>query len=310
LFLFFAACQMEDEAADPNVIEVMATHNPETGEHLFDLSSAETGYGWTTFRFVNASPDVHFAVLAKLPDDEGQYDSPVTFQEWLTNVTNPFQEGMNNIIDPEIEGDAVFAPFADLPDWFEDVEHSGGPGFTAPGRTVETTVYLEPGTYVMECYVKNEKEEFHSYLGMIEEITVTDEPSNAPEPEADFEMTLSSTNGIEIDDRITPGTHTIAVHFEDQKIYEHMIGHDVHLVQLEGTEVTEVARWLNWMIPGELVSPSPGTFLGGTQTSAAGRTAYFTVDLEPGHYAWISEVPANNEMWKTFEVSQEDGAGY
>jgi len=51
-------------------------------------------------------------------------------------------------------------------------------------------------------------------------------------------------------------------------------------------------------------------FLGGTQTLAAGRTAYFTVELEAGNYAWISEVPVENEMWKTFEVSQEGGAGY
>jgi hypothetical protein len=193
-----------------------------------------------------------------------------------------------------------------LPDWFGDVAQFCGPGLTAPGRTVETTVYLEPGTYVMECYVKDDAEQFHSYLGMIEQFTVRETVSAAREPEADLRVTLSSTEGIRVDGDLVPGTHTVAVHFEDQTTYEHMVGHDVHLVRLNGTDVETVARWMNWMVPGALVAPAPATFLGGAQTMTAGSTAYVTVDLEPGDYAWVSEVPADHQMWQTFTVLGSD----
>jgi uncharacterized cupredoxin-like copper-binding protein len=284
------------------VVEITAIHDHETGQHLFRLASHTIDSGWTTFRLVNASPHEHFALLAKLPADDGRYDDPVNLETWQAQVTVPFQEAMNNIIDPEIDDEAVFAPFAALPDWFGDIEHAGGPGFIRPGHTAETTVYLSPGTYLMECYVKDEEEQFHSYLGMLEQITVNDTPSNAPEPQADVTLTLSSEEGITVDGDLAAGTHTIAVHFEDQTVYEHMVGHDVHLVRLNGTEVETVARWMNWMVPGSLVAPAPGIFLGGAQMMTAGQTAYFTVDLEPGEYAWIAEVPADHEMWHTFTV--------
>lgn len=59
----------------------------------------------------------------------------------------------------------------------------------------------------------------------------------------------------------------------------------------------------------------PGTFLGGVQTivtpglleSAETKTAYFDVNLNPGAYAWVSEVPepAKNGFLKPFIVPFE-----
>lgn len=39
----------------------------------------------------------------------------------------------------------------------------------------------------------------------------------------------------------------------------------------------------------------------------AGNTAYITVNLEPGNYAWVAEVPNPKEknMLKTFSVSED-----
>ena len=305
------SCRNEESKSDTTasiksvVFEIMAIHDPETGKHLFNLSEDTVSSGWTTFRFTNASPDDHFAVLWKLPVDKGEYTDPITFDTWQSRVTIPFQKVMDNIVNPDIEGDAVFAPFGNIPDWYPDTEGYGGPGFTSAGHTSETTVNLVPGRYVMECYVKNASEEFHSYLGMMEMITVIDKPNNAEVPVGDLELTLSSSGGIFADDRIAPGQYSVSVYFEDQDVYEHMIGHDVHLVRLDGEEIQTVAEWMNWMIPGALVSPSPGTFLGGTQTMKKGDTAYVTIKLQPGTYAWISEVPAKNEMWKVFTVTTD-----
>ena len=48
---------------------------------------------------------------------------------------------------------------------------------------------------------------------------------------------------------------------------------------------------MDWRTPQGLQSPSPVTFLGGIQDMAAGGHGYFTVELEPGDYALMAEVP-------------------
>ena len=48
------------------------------------------------------------------------------------------------------------------------------------------------------------------------------------------------------------------------------------------------------------------TFIGGTNDAPAGSTQYFKVNLEPGKYALISEVPNTKAkgMLKTFTISE------
>ena len=257
--------------------------------------------GWTTFRLKNASEMLHFAVLEHLPESIG-------VDEQQGEVAPVFQKGMDllNAGKP----DSASAVFGTLPRWFGDIVFMSGPGLIAPGQTAQTTVRLEPGTYLLECYVKTNGV-FHSYNpspevnGMIHELTVTEEPSGAPAPTPTLEMTLSSTRGIEINEDVAPGRHTVAVHFDDQTPHEHFLGHDVHLVRLkDDTVVDDLATWMDWTQPGGLESPAPATFLGGTHEMPAGETAYFTVELTPGQYAWIAEVPkpAEKGMLKTFTV--------
>ncbi|MDH3285831.1 MAG: hypothetical protein OEQ13_13950, partial [Acidobacteriota bacterium] len=178
------------------------------------------------------------------------------------------------------------------------------------GRTAETTVHLEPGVYLLECYVKTGGV-FHSYssspssYGMVHELVVTDEASTAPEPSATLEITLSGERGIEVEGELVPGAHTVAVRFEDQKVHENFVGHDVHLVRLEeDSDLEELAAWMDWTRPNDLETPAPAEFLGGTHEMPPGGTAYFNVRLEPGRYAWIAEVtsPLEKGMLKTFTV--------
>lgn len=72
--------------------------------------------------------------------------------------------------------------------------------------------------------------------------------------------------------------------------------------------------WTNWADPDQFISDGsePGTFLGGVQTivtpelleGEGTETAYFHVNLNPGAYAWVSEVPdpADKGMLKPFIV--------
>ena len=292
----------------PNVVDITATHLSLEGDH-------EVASGWTTIRLNNASGMLHFAVLQRLPkDSEGNQIDVLDMQREVAPVFQNLMDSFN--------GAPLSAPDAgsDLPDWFGDIVFLSGPGFISPGLAAETTLFLEPGTYMLECYVKTDGR-FHSFnpafdpadpdpadFGMVMELTVRDQRSEANKPEASIDISISSTDGIQVTDDIRPGKHTVGVFFEDQAQYEHFLGHDVHLARLNGqTSVGQLSDYMNWTLPDGLETPTPVAFLGGTHEMPAGETAYFDVLLKPGTYAWIAEVPSALErnMLKIFTVAPE-----
>lgn len=323
-FLFvITACSGErngtTETEIESVVEVTALHDHDTDQHLFQLSSDEIMSGWTTFQFQNASSYDHFFVIYKVPDEgiaaAEAADEPL-LEHWFKGVTEPFQMEYN----PYVNGDIDYGQFVDnlvasimeKGPWFFDPGASpmGGPGFTAAGQTSKTTVFLEPGEYVVECYVKNEDEIFHSYIGMLEQLTVTDDVSGIEEPAATISMKISSTDGIQVDQELNAGAHQVEITYEDQTSYDHLLGHNVQLVKLndKGDEelLSNLAAWMDWRQKGSLVDRAPegALFLGGSMEMTEGGVAYFHIDLEPGDYAWIAEIPnpADHGMLKTFTV--------
>lgn len=295
----------------PNVLEI-------TAKGLVLEGPGEVASGWTTIRLNNASGMLHFAVLERLPEDgEGNQITVADAQREVAPVFQNFMDSFN--------GEPLSAPDAgfELPPWFGDIVFLSGPGLVAAGRSAETTLYLEPGTYMLECYVKTNGR-FHSFnpdfdpanpdpadYGMVMELTVTDKVARAREPEATIDITVSSTDGIQVADDIRPGKHTVGVFFEDQMLYEHFLGHDVHLARLhEDTDLFELSQYMNWTLADGLETPAPVEFLGGTHEMPAGGTAYFEVLLTPGTYAWIAEVPfaLERNMLKVFTVGPEAAA--
>ena len=269
------------------------------------MAPDEIPSGWTTFRFSNESPMIHFVLVERVPDGQG-------IESQQAQVAPVFQDGLDLLGAGEV--DAALERFGDLPAWFGEIVFLGGPGLTSPGRTSQATVYLEPGTYLLECYVKTGGI-FHSYnpdpssYGMVHEFTVTDETSEAVEPSATIQIEISTAGGIVVEGELVPGEHTVAVHFVDQTVHENFVGHDIHLVRVAGDlDLGELERWMDWTQAMGLQSPAPAEFLGGTNEMPAGTTSYFTVVLEPGNYAWVSEVPGSAEkgMLKPFRVPSED----
>jgi hypothetical protein len=284
---------VRDAGGPPNVMEV-------TASGLEFLAPGQVPSGWVTFRFKNASDMTHFATVERLPEGFG-------IAEQQAQVAPVFQKGMDLINQGDMT--AAMAAFGELPEWFGQIVFLGGPGLTGPGVTSQTTVYLEPGTYLLECYVKTVGI-FHSYnpdpgtYGMVHEFAVVP-TSDAPEPKADVTLTLSGERGIEGAGDLKAGVHTVAIRFQSQKAHENFVGHDVHLVRLEDdTDLDEVAGWMDWSTPDGLEIPAPAVFLGGCEEMPAGKTGYVTVTLEPGRYAWIAEVPKPREkgMLKVFTV--------
>lgn len=258
--------------------------------------------GWTSFRYTNRSSWAHFMLIDKLPIVDGKQ---ITYEDF-GDVPPVFMDAMDLINEGKAE--EGFAEFSRLPAWFSEIVFSGGVGLITPGETAQTTVFVEPGTYVIECYVKTGGE-FHP---MRKQVIVEEGNSNQVPPTPTLNLTISRDAGIKMKEAPVAGLQTIAVHFTDQAVHEHFLGHDVHLVKLEeDDDLQELNAWMNWADPSGLNTPAPVRFIGGAQEMPGGNTAYITVNLEPGNYVLISEVPdpASKNMLKTFSVPAKKPLG-
>ncbi|MCK4562305.1 MAG: hypothetical protein KAT78_05320 [Flavobacteriaceae bacterium] len=254
--------------------------------------------GWNTFQYVNNSNETHFFLMDKYPEGK-------TIEDSKREVMPPFQNGMDLINQGKPE--ESFSEFSKLPEWYSEVVYSGGSGLVSPKNTAITTIKLEPGYYIMECYVKMANGKFHTLMGMSKAIVVIAKDSGNSPPKETINITISSKEGIVYDKPITKGKQTLAVHFKDQIVHENFVGHDVNLVKLaNSTDLKTLEKWMNWTNPKGLISPSPEgfIFLGGVNDMPEGSTGYFIVVLEPGDYVLISEVPntLSKKMLKTFTV--------
>jgi hypothetical protein len=176
----------------------------------------------------------------------------------------------------------------------------GGPGLVAPGGVSQATMRLVPGNYVMECYVKTADGEFHVALGMALPITVTAEEAGGSPPTPDLAITLFR-DFMDVEGAPAAGRQTIAVNFDEHP--EYGLGNDVHVVRLdEDTDLERVVEWMDWMNIDGLREPAPAMFVGGIHEMLAGYTGFFTVDLEPGRYAWIAESGAARGLVEEFTV--------
>lgn len=303
-----AACQPRETTREPDgspEVGGEATAGAPNGGYVVEVSTVETGpenfsflappqvpSGWITLRMKNEGEQPHFLLLRRLPDG-------TTFSDYTEEFVPPFETlyaeyRAGAIGRTEMLEDLVAA----LPAWSASLRAMGGVGLTAPGRTAQTTVMLEPGDYVMECYVVSPEGKFHSSLGMLRPLIVTRDVSGASAPEADVVITLSNYELV-VEGELTRGEQTVRVYVQDQA--EGLVGHDVHLARLEeGTRIEDLVEWMDWV--DALQSPAPVEFLGGAEEIRPGNTTYFTVILEPGRYAWISEGYGSRGMVKEFNI--------
>lgn len=281
----------KEQTKEKNYVEVI------TNGMDFELTD-EIKSGWTTFKYINKSLETHFFILEKMPDTIG-------LETYKKDLFPPFIAAFEHFEKGEM--DAGMKEFENIPPWFYQVELAGGVGLTSKQTTSETTIFMDPGTYIMECYVRMPNGLGHVFMGMIKELKVLDESNDNQPPKADFNISLSSENGITCKDTIVAGNRTFAVKFEDQKQYEHMMGHDVNLVKIENDSLLgDLNNWLNLLDFNAFRTPAPEglLFLGGVEDLGAGKTGYFKVTLEKGNYVLISEIPnaVERNMFKSFTV--------
>ncbi len=301
IFIVFLSCRSDynNSTSKSSKINLVNT-KPDSGDIIKVIAKDfsfqvddEINSGWTTFNFENRGHTVHFFLLNLLPDT-------ISYSEYHEKVSIPFQIVFDSIKEGMSKADAGGMLGKILPGWyFSGVQSMGGTGFIDQGKTSQITVNLIPGTYVMECYIK-EKGVFHTTLGMMKEVKVLEESSNINPPKPNIKITL--TNHL-----ITPigemkkGKNTVSVYFKEHPKIG--LGNDVHLIKLaDESKIDKVIYWLDWMNIDGLEPPSPAEFLGGIQEMPIGSIGYFTVHLESGNYAWISESYGALGMVNKFSV--------
>jgi hypothetical protein len=300
-FIGMQSCRSDKKKEIKEEVEVKKDNAIEIITENMDFQMVDSiSSGWNTIRYKNQSNQTHFVLFDKYP--EGKY-----FKDTKAEVLPPFDNGMKLI--NEGKSEEGFEEFNKLPEWFFEIVFMGGTGLVSPGQIAETTLKLDPGYYLVECYVKMPSGEFHSSNGMARPLIVTDINSGYTALTADINITISSTEGIVYNDTINRGKQIFSVYFKDQIAHENFVGHDVSLVRLnQDADLEALEKWMNWSDPKGLIEPAPKdvTFLGGVNDMPAGSTGYFTATLEPGGYALISEVPnaLSKKMLKTFVVSE------
>ena len=265
----------------------------------------EVPAGWTTFRFSNTSEMIHFALLWKMPEGQG-------IEAHQLEAAPVFQEGYELLVEGDIDG--ANETFGELPAWFGELVAMGGPGLTSPGQTSQATVQLEPGTYVMECYIKTGGI-FHSYnpdpdtYGMVAEFEAVEMEVSGEEPEPTLEVMITAEDGFRIQGSPTPGEHTVQVTFLDQATYPNFAGHDLHVVHLSPeVDTDELESWMDWTNEAGMAAPAPATFIGGINELPVGEVGYFGLTLEAGEsYAFIAEVPDPGEKGMMGVITVPEG---
>lgn len=292
LILLVSACGREQESAETTV-DGTATASDAYVVELRAIGKTFEGpstipSGWTTFDLVNSSGMLHFALIDVPPEG-------ITAREMDSEVMRPFQDAMDAMTAGDEE--AVDAAFGRFPAWIAELGRAGGPGLVSAGLRSQATVYLEPGHYIVECYIKSDGV-FHTtgpapgQLGMMLDLTVTAEGNGAPEPTPNATLAIRNSGFELVSGELKPGSNTIRVDFVEQQALPSFVGNDVHVMRIDDADSVAAANaWMDWRTNDGLEDPGPVTFLGGINDLPAGAHGYFTVELARGDYAFIAEMP-------------------
>lgn len=281
--LIYTPCLAQHSAtSDEDVITIRAE------DHSLQAPD-EISSGWSTFEFVNKGEEPHLMWIPRLPEDK-------SLDNYMAEYVGPLTEIWHEQRDGDIDRAEAVEKFQEaVPDWWYEMQRAGGVGVVKPGHALEVTLYLEPGSYILDCYMKTEDGELHNMEGMVRELHVTEASSGLAPPDHDIEVRLSN-HEMAVDGDLTSGPHTVQVHAEE-------FGHNVHVARLEpDTEVQDIIDWVTPFNQEQFWPPAPATFIGGIHQLPEGGKGYFTLDLEPGRYLFISQLTYDQDVWQEVTI--------
>ncbi len=291
-YLIPLVCQAQEGFTENNHIAITAT------DYAFEAPDAISS-GWSKIQFRNEGQDTHLLLFSKLPEGK-------SIDDYLTEAGNPYNEVWYQLRDRKITPKEAGKLISEqVPKWFWDVQFVGGAGLVTPGGVTEITVKLSPGNYVIECYAKTKDGEIHFMEGMARPLLVTDKTSDVSPPTEDIQLTISNYD-MSVEGNISPGKRTVKVDVTEMP--EQGIGHNVHVVRLEPeADKQKLVEWMNWFSPEGLRTPTPDhvSFIGGMHVLPVDNMGYFTVDLQPGRYLFVSGLTAHLGVMKEVTINQQ-----
>jgi len=248
------AASASTQAQQPRVVEVRA--------YDYGFRSPPTvAAGTITFRFTNDGREVHHLWIVQLNEGKTPTD---------------FMKAMN-----------AWGSALKMPQWALDV---GGPNNVGSGQTADGTMTLDPGTYMLVCWVQSPDGRPHVMKGMVKSLRVTaaagtsvaqqGAPATA-EPTPDVVMTLDDYS-FDVSAPITAGRRTIR--FENRASQSH----EAVIAKLHADKTLMDA--VIWMNNGQ-AGLAPVDMLGGASGIAKGRHMLITANFTPGKYVLLCFIP-------------------
>ena len=177
-------------------------------------------------------------------------------------------------------------------DW---AKYLGGASFTLPPRSSNVTLDLNPGNYVLVCFVgsaRADRTRYHFLNGMSHALTVVaGEKQHARMPEADILARISGNGSVELSSSIASGQQVIRVRNTTAKDYE---------FKFQKVPVGSTGREML----ADSSSIDPGIPWGGLSSVPAGATVTTTIDFDPGEYLLGTHPPIRHPTSQIVKVSQ------
>lgn len=243
--LALSACGSEaDEASD----RAAAVPRIEAREYSYVLPKQEVKGGVTSIEFANTGTQMHEFSLGRLAPGAtlARYESELT-------------DGDNR------------APGKDVA---RDV---GGVPVLSPGRRVTVTRKLEPGIYVLVCYIPAPDGKPHIEHGMIGTFEVAGDTKQAP-PKPDA-VIVAGDKGFKVP-TLSAGRQTIELRNAAREEREFQLGSPE-----PGKKRPDIERWFDEGMRG----PAPIVFPGGIQSIPAGTSVYEEFELNAGRTYYLTD---------------------
>jgi hypothetical protein len=138
----------------PRVVNVKAY------DYRFDAPTSISA-GTTSFRLQNLGKEPHHLWIVRLAEGKTSADFMNAMKSW---------------------GSAL-----KMPSWAVDV---GGPNTAGSKETAEGTMTLEPGKYMLVCWIPSPDGQLHVMKGMVKPLSVTAPATASVEPTADITMMM------------------------------------------------------------------------------------------------------------------------
>ncbi len=268
--LLIISCSESEDSEAKNANEVDVVMNDYAFAVVDSISS-----GWTTFKMDNRGQETHEFIMHQLPEDK-------SYQDMHREIVQPLDSLQQLLLDGAMDSTEHEKAVAEAyPRWMGKVESYGGGGLITPGEVSRTTLKLDPGNYVMSCFIPSPNGRRHVFQGMIRSITVAENSSETSKPQANVTVT-SSGDDITVNGSLGFGTHTIAFHVEEPDSKEASPYSSMYLATpLDPMlRVTELRDFETHDPPSDLIA--------GALAIPAGDTSFVSVDLTvPGAYTLV-----------------------